>query len=259
MPFPIRACLAACTAFAVATAAQAETVTKTLDGTRLELRLSCLKSATIDPDAGLHGKIEVEASADRPDELDALTFSGGGTARIERTGSCSTVFHDREPSLALVVKVPAATPIDLHASGSGRYRIGKIGAALAVEGAGSAEIAVDQTTDLDLDISGSGELTLRRLDGPGKVRVTGSGTVTIDAGVTPSFAVDVRGSGNVKVGSGEIGTLAASTAGSGDIHVGGTVKDAALATTGSGNIDIAKVTGNVSRRTTGSGTIHTGS
>jgi hypothetical protein len=251
--------LALCAGLAVASNAEAETVTKTLDGTKLELRLNCLKSATIDPEAGLHGKIEVEARADRSEELDALSFSGGSTVRVERTGNCPTMSHNGEPTLTLAIKVPAATPLDLRAGGSGRFRIGPVGAALAVDLSGSGEIEAERATDLDLEISGSGELKLRRLDGPGKVRISGSGTVTVDTGVMASFAAEVRGSGSVKVGSGEIGTLAASTTGSGDIRVGGTVKDAALATTGSGNIDIARVTGNVSRQKTGSGTIHTGS
>ena len=243
------------TALAATMPAGAETLSRSLDGTRLELRLSCVKSVAIDPEPGLAGKIEIVASAAAPDELDKLGFTGGAVAKIERKGDCP--LHQDKPSLTLAIKVPPATPIDLEDAGPGDYKIGAVGAALKIDIAGSGDVEAADSTDLDLHIAGSGDVSLDRLNGPGKIAIRGSGDVTIGGGSMPNLAIELRGSGDTKI-SGEIGTLSASTVGSGDIQIDGGVKDAALSTFGSGDIEIAKATGSVKRSNTGSGTIKIG-
>jgi hypothetical protein len=241
----------------LATAAQADTLNRSLDGTRLELHLSCVKSVDIQPSATLQGKVEIVAEAAEHDEIAPLDFSGGGgTARIERTGNCFSIV--REPTLTLAIKVPPATPIDLHDAGAGHYTIGPVGAALKLELAGSGNIEAANATDLDLHIAGSGDLALEHLDGPAKIDIRGSGNASIAAGTLPSLAAEIRGSGDVRLGSGEIGTVTADIAGSGTIDIDGTVKDATLSTTGSGDIEIAKATGTVQQHKTGSGEIRIG-
>jgi hypothetical protein len=249
------------TGFAASMPAGAETLSKTLDGTQLELHLSCVKSVTIDPQPDLQGKVEITASAESHDELDPIDFTGGTTARIQRQGQCGDSFlglSRHQPSLTLAIKIPPAMPIDLHDAGSGNYTIGPVGGPLKIELAGSGDIKATDGTALDLRINGSGSLNLDRLDGPGKIDIRGSGDVTIEGGVMPTLAIDLRGSGDIKISGGEIGTLAASIAGSGDIHIDGTVKDASLSSAGSGDIEIAKATGSVQSSKAGSGSIHIG-
>ena len=228
--------LSAALATGFVASAQAETLTRSLDGTQLELHLACVKSVEIQPAANLQGKVEIEASAASHDELAPLEFTGGSIAKIQRTGNCGAIFSN--PTLTLSIKVPPATPLDLHDAGAGSYKIGPVGAALKLELAGSGTVEAARSTDLDLRIAGSGDLTLQRLDGPGKI--------------------DIRGSGDAKILAGDIGTLTASIAGSGDAQIAGTVKDANLSTTGSGNIEIAKATGVVQQKKNGSGTITVG-
>jgi hypothetical protein len=244
---------------AAETPADAAQLTKSLDGTSLELRLSCLNSASIDPQPSLSGKVEIAASARSQEELDRLEFTGGAVAHIEYKGDCIRYKADHEPSLVLTIKVPPATPIDLQDSGSGDYHIGAVGAALKLQLSGSGDIEAAQATDLDLRISGSSDVKLDRLDGPGKIDVSGSGDVSIDRGTMPSLAVELRGSGAVEIGDATIETLTASTTGSGDISVDGTVKDATLTTSGSGDITLGKATGEVHSHRSGSGEIHIGS
>ena len=241
----------------LATPAHAETLSRTLSGKRLDLQLNCVKSVDIQPSDSLQSKIQVEASADRSDELAPLSFTEGETAGIERKGNCNGLFE--RPTLTIAIKVPPATPIALESGGSGSYRIGPVGAALKIGVYGSGDVEAANGTDLDLRVSGSGSLRLQRLDGPGKIEINGSGSVTLDGVAMPSLALTVHGSGDVTVGAGEIGTLDASLTGSGRFRVAGTVKDATLSTTGSGAIDIAKATGAVHQHKTGSGSITVGS
>ena len=235
----------------------AVSLSRSLDGTSLELRLDCLKSATIDPEPSLSGRIEVAATADSQNVLDGLGLTGGTVARLEYSGRCTGHFFS-DPSLALTIKVPPATPIDLRETGSSDYRIGAVGGPLKLDLSGSGDIEVAQASDLNLRISGSSDVKIGRLDGTGSVYVAGSGDVAIDHAAMPSLAVELRGSGDVSIDDARIDALTASTAGSGDISVDGTVKDATLSATGSGDIKLEKATGQVQQHTAGSAEIHIG-
>jgi hypothetical protein len=239
---------------ATAIPASAETLTKTLDGTELEMHMSCVKSVSIDPQPDLQGKIQVEAKADALDEIDPLEFSSGTIARIDRKGDCRL----SHPTLTLAIKVPPATAVDLSDAGSGDYRIGALGALLRVSVAGSGTVHAAETAGFDARVAGSGSIDLDRVNGPGKIEIRGSGDVTIRDGVMPTFAIELRGSGNAKLSQGSVGVLAASLTGSGNVRVGGTVRDASLSSTGSGNIDVTRATGAVQRSKAGSGEITVG-
>ena len=240
-----------------AVAANAETVTRSLEGQQLELHLSCVRSVDIQPAAELHGKVDIAATADSHDELAPLDLtSSGSAARIERKGNCPQALS--LPTLTLAIKVPPGTPIDLHEAGAGRYTIGPVGAALKVDVAGAGNVQAENATALDLTEAGSGTLALRKLDGPGTIDIRGSGYADIVEGKLPSLAITVRGSGAVKLGAGEIGTLIAEITGSCTVRIDGTVQDATLTTTGSGTITVAKATGKVVRHKSGSGEISVG-
>jgi Putative auto-transporter adhesin, head GIN domain len=241
----------------LATQARAETINRSLDGSKLELRLACVKSVEIQPAPALSGKVEIIAEAASQDELAPLDFSAaGGMAKIERTGHCISIFT--RPTLTIAIKVPAATPIDLRDAGSGKITLGPVGGPLKIDLAGSGVVEAANATDLDLRIAGSGDLKLARLDGPARIDIRGSGDAGIDAGALPSLDIDIRGSGSFKLRAGDIGTVKTSIAGSGDVTTDGTVKDATLSTTGSGDIKIAKATGEVHSSKAGSGDIRIG-
>jgi hypothetical protein len=241
----------------LASQAQAETINRSLDGSKLALHLSCVKTVEIQPSPALHGKVDIVAEAASQDELTPLDFTAaGGTARIERTGRCVSMIA--EPTLTIAIKVPAATPIELHDAGGGKFTIGPVGGALTIELAGSGDVEAANATDLDLRITGSGNLTLATLDGPAKIEIHGSGDARIEDGSLPSLDVQLRGSGSFKLEHGAVGTVRAGITGSGDIGIGGSVKDATLSTTGSGDIDIAKATGEVHSSKAGSGEIRIG-
>lgn len=236
--------------------ATAETLDRSLDGTQVQLRLSCVKAVEITPSADLHGKVEVGAEAESADELKPLALTGGATAKIERQGDCRT--HDHEPTLTLSIKVPREMTIDLKDSGSGDYQIGAVGGPLKIVLAGSGDVRAERASTLDLEVAGSGTLDLDRLDGAGKIDLRGSGDVKIGEGTMPSLEIALRGSGDVNIGNAQIDKLVARIAGSGDIDIGGTVADAKLSTAGSGDISIAKATGKIEQSKVGSGSINVG-
>jgi len=234
--------------------AAAETLTKTLEGTALELHLSCVKSVSIDPQPDLQNKIQIEASATTRNEIDQLEFADGTTARIDRKGDCRSA----HPTLTLAIKVPPATPVSLSDAGSGTYTIGSLGAVLTVPLAGSGTVQAAGSMGLDAQVAGSGTINLDQVNGPAKIEIRGSGDVTIRDGVLSTLAIELRGSGNAKVSEGRVGILAANLTGSGSIRVGGTVRDASVSSTGSGDIDIKKVTGLVQSNKVGSGNVTVG-
>jgi Putative auto-transporter adhesin, head GIN domain len=251
-----RLLLAGLIAVGLPAAATAETLNRSLDGTQLQLRLSCVKSVEIAPSADLQGKVEINAEAESADELKPLALDGGAVAKIERRGDCHS--HEDEPTLTLSIKVPSAMPIDLRDSGSGDYQIGAVGGPLKIVLAGSGDVRAERASNLDLEVAGSGNLDLDRLEGPGKIDVRGSGDVKIGEGTMPSLEISLRGSGSVNIGDAQIDKLVANIAGSGDIDIGGKVADAKLSTVGSGDISIAKATGKIEKSRAGSGSINVG-
>jgi hypothetical protein len=231
--------------------AQAETLNRSLDGTRLDLRMSCFKSVAIDPEPSLQGKIKVAARADTRDELDRLTLSGGEAARIERTGSCD--FKWTPPTLMLEIKVPPSTSINLHdvstgtygiitqSESIGTYRIGPVASLLNVELDGNGDVEAASSIGVDLRIDGSGDFLLHHLDGPAKIDIRGSGDARIETGTAPQVAIDLRGSGNIKLGL-TVGALQIDGSGSGDIEADN-AKSLDLHATGSGNLALDRLDG----------------
>jgi Putative auto-transporter adhesin, head GIN domain len=251
---------------AIIAPAQAETLSRSLDGTRLDLRMSCFKSVAIDPEPSLQGKIEVEARADTRDELDRLTLAGGDAARIERTGNCD--FKLTPPTLTLDIKVPPATSINLHDVSTGTYgtmsrsepiglyKIGPVTSMLKVELDGTGDVEAASSTGVDLRIEGSGDFTLHHLDGPAKIDIRGSGDVRIDSGTAPQVAIDLHGSGDVKLGL-AMGALQVDASGSGDIAADQT-KSLDLHGAGSGNLELDRLDGHGKIEIRGSGDVSIG-
>jgi hypothetical protein len=241
--------------FALCDFSEAESQSKTIEGRQLEIRTTCVDKVTIEPQSDLVGKIIVEATAKRAEELAAVTLSSGDTARIERKGSCD---DDEKITLTLDIKVPAGMPLDIRESGSGDYTIGAMAGPLKARFSGSGDLKGEEFTSVELEISGSSDAEFGKITGPANLSIHGSGDVKIASGTMPSLKVAVAGSGDVEMDSGEIGSLEVSVAGSGDVILHATAQTASLASAGSGDIRVAKVTGNISQHSAGSGEIHIG-
>jgi len=235
--------------------AVAASASKVLDGKALDIRAGCVSSVEIEPHSDLASKITVEASADRADEIEALTFGSGDTAKIERRGSC--IDHDKI-TLVLKVGVPAGTPLDIANSGSGDYRVGDVGGPLKVLVSGSGAFKGGNFTAVDLTISGSSDASLAHIDGPAHFTISGTGNIKIGTAQVPSMKITVSGTGKVELASGVIGTLAASVTGPGGVTLHATADTAALSTTGPGSIAVDKITGTVAQHSVGPGSIRIG-
>jgi|GEM_PF-2420036 hypothetical protein len=276
MSRPILAAGIAVTAFALFQPAEAETLTKTLAGTKLEVHMACPAEIKIEPRADLGGKIEVEATADEQAALDGIQLSGGEVARIEYSEHCRAAeglqihgdldigglhldnIHIGDSSLELAIRVPPGLPIEIRSASEGEYEIGAVAGPLALKLSGASELHAEHLSSLDLDSAGAAEIHIDRLDGPGVVVLHGGGEVTISDGKMPSLNVDSRGAGEIEVEGGEIGTLDISIAGAGNAEIHAPVRDATLKIAGIGNIEVEKVTGTVHRDIAGLGNIDIG-
>jgi hypothetical protein len=238
--------------------ADADTQSKTLTGTRLALKLSCPAQVDIEPDAELAGKIEVDASADGQEALDALHYSEGETVRIEHSAGCGAL-GVLDHGLQLTIRVPKGTPIEIADNSAVRYEIGETRGPLKMSTSGAADLHAERITQLDLDSAGAADITIDRLDGPGAVSLKGGGDFTISDGAMPSLHLETLGAGDVRVEDGQIGTLDISIAGAGNAEIHAPVQDANLEIVGLGNIEVEKVTGKVNRKVLGIGNIEIGS
>jgi hypothetical protein len=257
-PSPLLVAAAALTFLAFGPA-RAETVSQTLDGTSLAIDVACVDTVDIQPQAGLAGKVMVEATSSDADDLKDFVFTGGATASVTRAPHTVCLkITDITRKITVAIKVPAGMAIDIKNGGSTDYAIGAVGGSLRARLAGSGNVSAESVTELALSIAGSSDAKIAQLSGPADISIAGSGNVKIANAAVPSMKIDVRGSGDVSVDQGQIGSLSASVAGSGDLRIKANVQDAALSTVGSGDIDVAKVAGSLSSSKTGSGSIRIG-
>ncbi|MEJ0046584.1 MAG: DUF2807 domain-containing protein [Rhodospirillales bacterium] len=248
--------------FLFAGTAAAEQRHMTATGTSFGVASPCARQVTIDPDPTLSGQVTIDATADNPQELAQLAFSGSGDAAKLRgpTDRCWRPDENIrfEPTLTIHVRVPPNFAVAIDESGSGDYRLGTIGA-LAVDFSGSGRLQAAAITTLSVDMSGSGQLSAARVDGAVHAEISGSGAIDIAGGTLPALDLDISGSGGFRLGAGSIGKMNVDTSGSGKVQIGGTVGDAKLQLSGSGSVDIAKLTGSMSQEVEGSGTVRIGS
>ena len=251
--------VAAALSFLALGPARAETVSQTLDGTSLAIDVACVDEVDIQPQAGLAGKVMVEATSSDADDLKDFVFAGGATASVTRPHHIVCLkITDITRKITVAIKLPAGMAIDIKNGGSTDYVIGAVGGSLHASLAGSGDVTAETVTELNLNIAGSSDARIGQASGPTEIQIAGSGDVKIGSATVPSLKIDVRGSGDVSVDQGQIDTLSAAVAGSGDLRIHTTVKDAALSTTGSGDIEVTKVTGSLSSSRAGSGSIRVG-
>jgi hypothetical protein len=260
-----------------------------LDGGALAIVTPCAKTVSIEPSPDLAGKVEVSA-AGRRSEIDQLAVTGGATASIgAQGGKCKgggahfsfSLFRlglDTGPSLAITVKVPAGTAIDIKESKSTDYDIGAVGGGLTLDLSGSGDVSVAEAKDPVVRLSGSGDAQLDKVSGTLDGRLTGSGDLSIgradvsvanlassgsgdlsvDEGDFTAITVRLTGSGGLSLGAGKVGSLTLASSGSGDAQIDSVVGDADLSASGSGDIEVHEVTGQVKQAHHGSASIKIG-
>lgn len=240
--------LAVCSLFALTVTPALADESRSLAGSRLELRMGCGVRVEIQPQPGLSGKVQVEA---RDGAAGALHFAEGDTAAIDYRPDCGF----EADTLELEIHVPPGMPIDIREAVAGDYEIGAVGGPLKMRVTGAAELRAEALSSLDLDCAGAAEIRVEQLDGPGLIGLHGGGDLTIAGGTMPKLKLETHGAGEIQIDGGEIALLDISMAGAGNAEIHAAVKDASLEIIGIGRIAVDKVTGKVRRSIVGLGAI----
>lgn len=260
--------------FLIATAfpalACAQTVHQTAEGRRLEIDLPCAKTMSVVADPSLSGRVVLDATAQRPEELAQMDFDGGtavtlklrgwfhmaGGSLFSLHGDCWRPEGDGAflPTLQVKLSVPPGFALAVDASGDGAYHLAS-GGTLDLDSSGSARIDAGALTRLTLSMSGSGDLKVAQVTGPVHADMSGSGDVAVAKAASDKVAIDQSGSAVFRIGGGAVGALAVESSGSGQVIVHGTVGEASVNASGSGDVTIEHLTGRLAQDTSGSGSV----
>ncbi len=253
--------------FALAThAACAANRDSTLAGSSFTIDSPCAHHVEIRPDAGLHGQAAISATADHQEELDRLLFEtrphAGKEEAIVRTvpAGCwrPEPFGQFDPTLVIVVRVPAGFPVSIDESGAGRYAVGDVGGPLSLDVSGAAHIAALHASTLDIDLSGAGAVTLARAEGAADIKVSGHGSVAIAQAAMPKLDIDLSGAGSVTIENGKVGSASVDESGFGQVSFGGEVGDAKVDISGAGSVHFGRLTGALEKDVSGAGSVSVG-
>ena len=231
--------------------AAAQSLHTEIAGTSLKIDGPCAAQVGIRIDPSLAGRVVLDATADRAEEIAALrTETVRDTATIRRAPEeCP----DGRPTLKLAVRIPPRTPIAIDDGGTAAYQLPDTEAPLAIDSSGSMSLRAGAIGPLSLDNSGSATIDIGRISGPAQVDVSGSGDITIHAGDIDALNVDASGSGRLRYGSGTIRAVQISSSGNTDITIGATVGAVSADLSGSGMVRLHRVTGPVSQDSEGAG------
>ncbi len=247
------------TTAALCGAAQAATLSTTLQGTGLSVDSPCARSVRITPDAGLHGQVVIETTAEHPEEIDHLLLESGRTARVHtHPGSCFQATPSTAPTLTLSVRVPPGVAVRIEESGVGQYTVGQVGGTLTLDLSGAAEISDEAVTALQATISGAGAVRITRADGPGHVDISGHAQVEVAQASMPLLTLDLSGAGRLHVASGHIGKAKLTSSGAGSIDFGADVDAAQVDLSGMGSVRFAKAPGQIEKDVSGLGSVVVG-
>jgi hypothetical protein len=233
----------------------------TLPGGALLIDSPCARHVEITPDAGLHGQIAIAATAEHEEELARLVMEGGAAAKLRTAPEgCwrplpSVLF---QPTLAIVVRVPAGTSVSIDESGAGAYAVGAVAGAMRLDLSGAATIDAQAVAGLHADISGEASVDVAKAEGKADIALSGAGRVTIGEAAMPTLSVDMSGAGSVSVARGHVGRATLDESGFGKISIGGEVGDARVDIAGAGSVHFAKITGLLDRDVSGAGTVTVG-
>jgi hypothetical protein len=240
-------------------AARAATTQALLLGAGLSIDAPCARHVAITPDPALHGMSAISATADHQEEIDRLVMHSHDKVEIRtRPDGCwQTPLHS-EPTLDIVIRVPAAYPLAIDESGAGDYTIGAVGGPLSLDLSGAAKIAAAASGQLNIDISGSGDVSIAEAQGPAAIDISGHGHIAISQATLPSLSANLSGAGAVAIKAGTVGKLSVESSGVGSVEIGATVGDAQLDISGLGSIRIARLTGSLQKEVSGLGTVSVG-
>lgn len=249
--------LPALLAIAIAPAALAANASYTASGKRLALSGDCAREIRVTVTPG-QGPITVAVTADRPGEL--APFRIEETAEGVRFGArddCDRgggVFG-ANPTARIAVTVPRGTPLTLDASSSAAWDVGDIEAPVRVDLSGSGRMRLGRVGALTADLSGSGTVHLAAVTGPVRLDASGSGELSIDAGNIDGLEASLSGSGHLTIARGQVARARIEATGSGGVSIGGTLGDLDADLSGSGGIRVARLTGRLRQESSGSGEV----
>jgi hypothetical protein len=252
---------AAILAALIAPHAQAASREATLPGAALLIDSPCARHVDITPDAALHGQVAIAATAEHEEELARLVMEGGAAVKLRtvREGCWRPLpFVHFQPTLTLLVRVPAGTALSIAESGAGAYAIGAVGGPMRLDLSGAATIEAQAAASLHADISGEGSVNIAKAEGKADIAISGAGRVSIGEAAMPTLDVNLSGAGSVSVASGHVGRATFDESGFGKVSVGGEVGDATVDISGAGSIHFAKVTGSLEKHVSGAGTVTVG-
>ncbi|HMA51271.1 MAG TPA: DUF2807 domain-containing protein [Magnetospirillaceae bacterium] len=226
-----------------------------VQGNSLKIATPCAKTVEIQP-GGEARQIKVSASADHGEEIDQLKINSGEPATIDVGGArcwLSGLLYEK-PTLALTIKVPDGTALEISDGGVAHYSIGAVGGNLVLAFSGAGGVKAANAKDLSLSLSGAGDAQIGEVDGRLRARISGAGDLSIDHLRAPATELDLSGKGSVKAADGDAGTLAAKVSGAGNLALPST-STARLSASGSGDIAVASVKGVFDAKLSGAGNL----
>ena len=238
---------------------QAASLQTVLTGASLSLDGSCMRRVDVQPDASLHGRAMVQATADNQQELDEMLLQSRRAATIgNRPGTCWQPTPSFQPTLDVSVRVPAGFPIDIDASGATRYVIGPVAGPLKIDLSGAADVEAAEASTLAVQLSGSGAISVQQASGPARLDMSGHGRIEVGRADMPSLAVSLSGAGELRIDAGQVGNLTLDQSGAGHVQFGATVGDAKVDLSGVGAVHFARVTGRLDKDVSGVGVVTVG-
>ncbi len=250
-------CVGAAVALMVsAVTAQAADKSWTVSGNGLKIATPCARTVDIQPGGDAH-QIKISATADHAEEIDQLKVAGGDPATIDIGNSrcwLSGLLSSERPTLALTIKVPDGTALDIGDGGAAAYTIGAVNGMLHVSLAGSGGMKAVNAKELILTLSGSGSAAIDNVDGKVTGRLSGAGDLSIAHVHAPRTDLDLSGKGTVRLADGDVGQLTASVHGSGSLSAPAAAA-ARLSNSGSGSVALKSVKGALDAELSGAGTL----
>jgi hypothetical protein len=237
----------------------------TVQGHGLRIDSPCAKLVVIEPATGLGDAVEVKAIADRDDEIDRLSVTGGGGVTIGKNASrCASgptalnigplTFGVTKETLKVTVRVPIGTAIEIQGHDSTDYRIGAVGGPLIIAEHSSGDLRATKVTDLSVQLSGSGDVTIDEVAGKIDANLHGSGDLKLHHVNASATALFLSGSGDVEIDDGDLGALTADLHGSGDVKLPSSA-GLQLNASGAGDVTMRHVAGPVNVMLTGSASL----
>jgi hypothetical protein len=233
-------------------------------GNALFIATPCARSVAVNPDANLHGAVQVTAQAHGKAEIMQLRSRGGAAAYLSGVGShclgasaCTEsqavcAGQPDDPRLALLLTVPAGIAVDITEARGTDYTIGDIDGPLSLNITGNGDVSAGAVAGLNAELAGDGDVRVARVTGP--IDATLSKNGDLDIAVVDALATRLMldGDGDVNIDGGNLGALNATLSKAGDLH-GPASASANLMLNADGDVVLGPVSGNLAATLTGDG------